>query len=160
MLRGWMRAFGSCHALSVGNSLGQTGLPAQSPMREYGNTRSNAAQDQPADATRQLFPLLKIALRITLHVPQRDTLSSREPVNPVSRKVEAMDGYRSVRCFIVDICVHTARRVVFHGTGKHRIGALHYGFLGIEFEPGFREQLAAASEQANRCKNAALEGTG
>src|ERR1700722_16897523 len=120
--------------------LGQTGLQAQSPMREYRNPRSNEAQDQPADATRQLFPLLKIALRITLHVPQRDALSPREPVNPVSRKVKAMDGYRSVRCFIVDICAHTARRVVSHGTVKHRIGALHDGFLGIEFEPDFREQ--------------------
>src|ERR1700722_8702484 len=121
-------------------------------MREYGNTRGDKAEDQPADSTRQLFPLLEIALRITLHVPQRDALSAHEPLDQFSRKVDVVDGYGSVRCFIVDICPHGARRVVFGRTGKLRIGAFHDGALGAELEPDFREQLAATKEQTNHCK--------
>jgi hypothetical protein len=44
-------------------------------MCEYGNTRSNEAQDQPAASTRQFFLFLEMAMRIILHVPQGDALS-------------------------------------------------------------------------------------
>src|SRR5689334_10954751 len=122
-------------------------------MREYGNTRSNNAQDQPADSIRRVFPDIEVPMRITLHEPHWDALSLHELVNLLGRQVEIVHSYRSVRRFVIDIGARAARRVVFCGTGQHRIGALHDGSFGTEIEPDFHEQLGAAQEQASPCKN-------
>src|ERR1700729_3621570 len=87
----------------------QTGLPAQETMCEHSCTQSNDAEGQPADSTRQLFPLAKGPIRITLHVAQRDAFSLRELVYLVSRKVDIVYGHRSVRCFILNIRTRTPR---------------------------------------------------